>query len=293
LNILSGRSFNDPTHYPVFPWVIADYVSQTLDLSNPKVYRDLSRPMAMQRGEDSKLAMLIKRRYEQLGEAQETQFHYGVLYSSLGCVYWNLMRLAPITHSALQLGRGYLGFPERHFTSVPGMWNRNSGKSLSDIKELVPEFYYLPDFLLNLNDIPLGFNLPDGSAVHHVALPPWAKTAADYVSKNREALESKYVSEHINEWIDLIFGFKQRGKAAEDATNLYYILVYEDLVDINGIMDPVAQKATEEQSISFGAIPKQLFVTPHPKRNLPKEMPKPIGENPLNIPIISPNQPVN
>jgi len=29
--------------YPVFPWVLADYTSQVLDLSNPAVFRDLSK----------------------------------------------------------------------------------------------------------------------------------------------------------------------------------------------------------------------------------------------------------
>lgn len=45
LNTLAGRSFNDLTQYPVFPWVLCDYVSEELDLDNPAVYRDLSKPM--------------------------------------------------------------------------------------------------------------------------------------------------------------------------------------------------------------------------------------------------------
>lgn len=45
LNTLAGRSFNDLTQYPVFPWVLCDYVSEELDLDNPGVYRDLSKPM--------------------------------------------------------------------------------------------------------------------------------------------------------------------------------------------------------------------------------------------------------
>lgn len=45
LNTLAGRSYNDLTQYPVFPWVIADYTSQKLDLSNPATFRDLSKPV--------------------------------------------------------------------------------------------------------------------------------------------------------------------------------------------------------------------------------------------------------
>ena len=42
-----------------------------------------------------------------------------------------------------------------------------------------------------------------------------------------KALESPYVSEHLHEWIDLIFGYKQRGKPAEEACNIYPACSYE------------------------------------------------------------------
>lgn len=35
-----------------------------------------------------------------------------------------------------------------------------------------------------------------------------------FIARNREALESEYVSSHLHDWIDLIFGHKQRGKPA-------------------------------------------------------------------------------
>lgn len=45
LNLMGGRSFNDISQYPVFPWILADYTSATLDLSNPSTFRDLSKPI--------------------------------------------------------------------------------------------------------------------------------------------------------------------------------------------------------------------------------------------------------
>lgn len=45
LNTLAGRSYCDLNQYPVFPWVISDYASETLDLTNPAVFRDLSKPI--------------------------------------------------------------------------------------------------------------------------------------------------------------------------------------------------------------------------------------------------------
>ena len=44
-SLYSGRSYNDLTQYPVFPWVLCDYESEKLDLNNPSIYRDLSKPM--------------------------------------------------------------------------------------------------------------------------------------------------------------------------------------------------------------------------------------------------------
>ncbi len=45
LNTLAGRSYNDLNQYPVFPWIIADYESEELDLDEARTYRDLGRPM--------------------------------------------------------------------------------------------------------------------------------------------------------------------------------------------------------------------------------------------------------
>lgn len=45
LNTLAGRSYNDLTQYPVFPWVLADYSSEVLDFNRSSTFRDLSKPV--------------------------------------------------------------------------------------------------------------------------------------------------------------------------------------------------------------------------------------------------------
>lgn len=54
-------------------------------------------------------------------------------------------------------------------------------------------------------------------------LPPWASTPSEFVRINREALESDYVSAHLHEWVDLIFGYKQCGDEAVKANNCTWI----------------------------------------------------------------------
>ena len=45
LNIFSGRSFNDLTQYPVFPWTIINY--ETEKLEEDKDFRNMSIPVGM------------------------------------------------------------------------------------------------------------------------------------------------------------------------------------------------------------------------------------------------------
>ena len=71
--------------------------------------------------------------------------------------------------------------------------------------------------------------LQRGPPVDDVILPRWATSPEDFVCKHRQALESDHVSSHLHEWIDLIFGYKQKGPAAEEALNVFYYCTYEGM----------------------------------------------------------------
>ncbi|XP_035898589.1 protein FAN-like [Anopheles stephensi] len=257
LNSLADRSFQDLTQYPVFPWILTDYTSDELNLNDPGVYRDLSKPVGALNPD--RLARL-RARFE---EMPEPKFLYGSHYSTPGFVLYYLVRKHPELMLCLQNGK--FDHPDRMFNSVADAYN-NCLHNMSDFKELIPEFYdtnQRGDFLLNGMKIDFGARF-DGTPVNHVALPPWAHNAPErFVRLLREALESDHVSARLHQWIDLIFGYKQQGKASHDADNVFFHLCYEGSVDLGSINDLAARHAIEVQISEFGQIPKQLFRTAH------------------------------
>ena len=70
---------------------------------------------------------------------------------------------------------------------------------------------------------------PTGERVGNLELPPWASDAQDFVQKLAEALESPYVAARLHRWIDLIFGYRSRGRKAEEADNVFHYLTYDDM----------------------------------------------------------------
>lgn len=99
-----------------------------------------------------------------------------------------------------------------------------------------------------------------------VALPPWAKTPEDFIAIHRRALESEYVSQNLHKWIDLIFGFKQKGPKAVESLNVFYYCSYEGAVDLDKISNLSEREAVEGMINNFGQTPSQLLRDHHPKR---------------------------
>lgn len=53
-----------------------------------------------------------------------------------------------------------------------------------------------------------------------------------------QALESEFVSSQLHQWIDLIFGYKQRGPEAARALNVFHYRTYEGATRLDSMTDP-------------------------------------------------------
>ncbi|XP_060751633.1 neurobeachin a isoform X2 [Tachysurus vachellii] len=262
LNTIAGRTYNDLNQYPVFPWVLTNYESEELDLTLPGNFRDLSKPIGAL---NPKRAAFYAERYETWEEDGTPQHHYTSLYSTAASTLLWLHRIEPFTTFYLNGNDNKFDHPDRTFSGIMRSW-RSCQRDTSDVKELIPEFYYLPEMFVNSNGYDLGLR-EDHTPVCDVELPVWAKKPEDFVRINRMALESEFVSCQLHQWIDLIFGYKQRGPEAVRALNVFHYMSYEGSVNLDTVTDLQLRESMEAQIQTFGQVPSQLLIEPHPPRS--------------------------
>ncbi|XP_072912760.1 lysosomal-trafficking regulator isoform X1 [Hemitrygon akajei] len=278
LNKHAGRSFNDLMQYPVFPFVLSDYTSETVDLNEPSIYRNLLKPIAVQskEKEDRYVDNYKYLEEEYCKGAQEDDpmppvqpYHYGSHYSNSGTVLHFLVRMPPFTKMFLAYQDQSFDIPDRTFHSMNTTWRLSSYESMTDVKELIPEFFYLPEFLVNREGFDFGMR-QNGDRVNHVNLPPWARNDPRlFILIHRQALESDHVSQTICNWIDLVFGNKQKGRAAVYAINVFHPATYFGM-DVSAVEDPVQRRALETMIKTYGQTPRQLFTATHPSKHGPR-----------------------
>uniref|UniRef100_A0A6Q2YKX3 Lysosomal trafficking regulator n=1 Tax=Esox lucius TaxID=8010 RepID=A0A6Q2YKX3_ESOLU len=274
LNKHAGRSFNDLMQYPVFPFILKDYTSETLDLGDNAIYRNLNKPIAVQSKEKEDRYVdnykYLEEEYRKGARDDDPMppvqpYHYGSHYSNSGTVLHFLVRMPPFTKMFLAYQDQSFDIPDRTFHSMNTTWRLSSFESMTDVKELIPEFFYLPEFLVNREGFDFGLR-QNSERVNHVNLPPWARNDPRlFILIHRQALESDQISQNLCHWIDLVFGIKQKGKAAVHAINVFHPATYFGM-DVSSVEDPVQRRALETMIKTYGQTPRQLFSASHISR---------------------------
>lgn len=233
INFLSDRSFSTVSQYPIMPWINK---------------RNLSKPIGQQTSTRNST-------FQTIFEETEQHYFYNIFYSSPGTLFHFLFRAQPFTTFLIEFQNGNI-IPERVFRSFDQEWESASEKDYGNVEELIPELFVIPEIFSNINNI-------NFSSVKHnnieFNLPENISNFSYLVFKMRQDLEK---SSNIEKWIDLVFGFKSRGKEAVESINLFNPTVYG-----KGTSETHSQKEIEEYARNCGIIPKQLFTTPHPPKD--------------------------
>ena len=315
LNIYSGRSFNDLTQYPVFPWILINYLDESKEITKSD-FRNLNIPIGMldlnEKGELRKETFIetyqtlkndlkemlpdfnyqdylkkgdeylesyrnkkMKKEKDNPEEISNIEFNqipyfYGSHYSNPTYVSHFLTRIFPFTYNSIEIQGERFDDPDRMFTSMMKTFESTSTLK-DDVRELIPEFYILPELFLNRNNLNLAQNSKDDQnnliIINDVKLPLWCdNNPINFVVKLRRYLETNYIASNLNKWIDLIFGINQKGEKAEENHNIFQAHTYEKNVKIDSIKDIDSRNALMRQ-YEMGVTPFQIFETESKNKN--------------------------
>ena len=273
LNILSGRSLINLSQYFIFPLILIDFDHSILNWLNKAIYRDLSIPIfACSPVLKNNISSLEIKKFEidDIGN----KYHSGTFYSTHAFVSYFLVRQHPYTEIHLEIQGGSFDSADRLFIGT---------KELSSIEEkhqeLIPSIYTLPELYINTNNFSFG-KIQNSSEqtkeklvnniVNDFILPKWAeRDPRKFTLIFKKILESKKINEKLNNWIDLIFGYKMNGIEAIKSYNTFRRACYElspnkiEEMNENGELLGILLEKQE-----LGYMGKQLFKKPHKKKDI-------------------------
>ena len=266
-NLLAGRSLRDLTQYPVFPWTLINYDQNEL-LYHPSDFRNFSLPMGMleiyqeskKRKEQFKKEFKImeseqnqekemddsndeennqptpgtplpENENDPLQELQNVPYYYGTHYSNPLYVSHYLSRIFPLSQVRIEF-QGSDFDPTRLFLSVNKTFNSATTQK-SDVRELIPEFFFLPEIFINVNQ--LNFN-SEQKETFDVQLPDWSNNKPYlFVKEMRKSLEYQENNEEngLNKWLNLIVGINRDGYNAKSLGNIFMKHTYTSSISLN------------------------------------------------------------
>lgn len=259
LNTHASRSLEDFAQYPIMPLVI-----KTVQPS--VVLRELNQPVGMT-GDQRRVNTFLKRYELDDPFAEHPNYFYGSHYSSPAIVFNFLIRIRPYHKGCKAIQNGVFDLPDRLFFSI-NLMLKNVMEEMGDVRELIPELFYLPILYVNCNNFDFGVN-QNGERIHNVKIPDiFQNSPSKFVYSLRRILESEETSKFLGDWIDLIFGSKQTGNEAIENKNLFFYLTYEESMRKLKVADEKQRTAIETQIYHFGQTPFKVFYKKHSNKQL-------------------------
>jgi len=262
INLISNRSFNDLSQYPIFPMIYF------YDKNNKIIRRDFKEHIGFQNETD-----LQKRRKEIIIETYKSNkedieeknlFYFHGHYSNIVYTSNFMIRLFPYTFLCIELRGDGFDNPNRLFCSIEDTFYNISFQK-SDLRELIPEFFYLPEMFMNINSIDLGKQL-DGQLVNNVIMP----LLGDNKKKNNDIQNSFFFidliknqleqvnSQKLHSWFDIIFGEHQKYRIKSKDNQQYFRS--QSYIDIDkNTYQLYSNDEIIMDSVEFGLIPLQTI----------------------------------
>ena len=152
---------------------------------------------------------------------------FGSHYSNAMYISHYLSRLFPYTFAAIEIQGVGFDCPDRLFIHI-----QNSITSAitekGDVREIIPDFFCFPEMFLNINNLNLG--QIKNKLVDNVQMPSWCEDSPYiFIENYRSLLECNNLN--ITPWIDLIFGFSQKGKQAQITGNIFLPFTYDGVIN--------------------------------------------------------------
>ena len=224
INLLSNRSFKDLYQYPVFPalYKVIDNLN-----NNIQKERDLGEHLGIQdiSEQNKSRKEFIEESYAHLIESTNiwTDINdqeegndiclFNSHYSNAVYTCYYLIRVFPYSLSSIELQGDGFDSANRLFYSIKRSMENNLEQK-SDLREMIPEIYYLPDFFYNTNELKFS-KLLNGDDIDTIYVNDKNEEKIkkyEYLTNLKKYFEFGKLK--INEWINLIFGMKQ--KATKD-----------------------------------------------------------------------------
>ena len=271
INYFSLRTYNDPSQYPIFPWVTKDmrkifednqnFEKNTLDFTKEHVYnnklieeentgfRTFKYPISVQTNDKRKRNL---DKYINLDEKEK--YHHFTYFSTSPYVFYYLMRINPFTNNLIKLQNYSQENVNRMFIS-----NEYIQKILlegNDTRELIPEFFCKIEQFINLNCVYFGErertilddlipndyinkkNISEDSKLNNVLCQ-----FIELIRLNRKILNSNYVNnsnmDSISNWIDNIYGkfqYIENESIAREKYNTYTFTTYKQKCKLNDLV---------------------------------------------------------
>ena len=261
INIFSNRSFRDVTQYPIFP-TLYNLIGYKREMENHIGLQTLT-----EESKERKTKIIknyVNNKSFDCGENEQDEEGYYLLNihcSNPAFVFNYLLRVLPYSFLAIEFQGDNFDDSNRLFFSIENAL-KSTLKNKSDLREMIPELYYMIELYYNKNNI-LFRKIASGKSIDNVIIKnnqnmeseiKIMQNYAQFLYMFRKNLEEE---ENLNKWIDLIFGINKNCYEPDSDHSYNYYNKFSKIdfkTDTSLLEDKIIM-----DMVNFGLLPYQLF----------------------------------